>query len=68
MGDCDTMDKIILCFDLNNYQADFSYFMQVVQGFEEKNIHIQLIMQKFLRKFQFGIVGLKKMSHTIIQT
>lgn len=31
------MDKIILCFDLNNNQTDFSKFMQIVQAFERRN-------------------------------
>ena len=42
MGDCDTMDKIILCFDLNNHQTDYSNFMQAVEAFEIKN-HTQKI-------------------------
>ena len=58
-GDGDTMDKIILCFDLNNTQTDFSNFMQVVQAFEKKNQTDSLDYSTILEKISIRYCWIK---------
>ncbi len=45
-----TMDKIILCFDLDNCQADYSVLMQVIQAFEGERSTDQINYPEILEK------------------
>lgn len=54
------MDKIILCFDLNNHQTDFSNFMQIIQAFEGKGQENSFDYVKILKKISIRYCLIKE--------
>lgn len=54
------MDRIILCFDLNNRQTDFSRFMQVVEAFETENHTDKLNIADISKKISIKYCWIKE--------
>lgn len=54
------MDKIILCFNLKNCQADFSALMQVVQAFENEKNTDTINYEDILEKISIQYCWIKK--------
>lgn len=55
-----TMDKIILCFDLENRQADYSVLMQVIQAFEGERSTEQINYAEILQRVSIRYCWIKK--------